>query len=431
MSEFEREQRYIVLKVKDIEAAHFDGKTMAVLNYICQVVAHTREQAGKSPLTCVVVEHDWPEYEPTWRAIEARVSADQFPEAGKMVPPSSDLISKAAELFIQSREPAAMKHAEWALKQLMPHLAPPPMTSETISRLSVNASFESDAYARRVIAERDQQWLEFVGRAAASDQPTSPSRWYFLDRHGVATLCANEADARASATDADRLYPRNAPHRACQLVALSASKPQAASPEDMAVYDSIAAGYPAQPQGAVSDGTRSPHEGEPMCPEKAAYFMRRFRHEEKLLGPNEQAALDFVLAMLAAQPQGAGEAVPDGVWEALQRLIESGDVLGPASREDSILVAAYRDRVRFMAAKGVTTPPASQQAAQAVPSHLPEAITIACGLLAQSADELEAGHKRPTTGKVPEPEVAELIELHRKTVKQLGDGLRAMKGGQQ
>lgn len=36
----------------------------------------------------------------------------------------------------------------------------------------------------------------------------------------------------------------------------------------------------------------------PMTPERARYFMERFKKEEKLLGPNEQAAVDYVLAML-------------------------------------------------------------------------------------------------------------------------------------
>lgn len=36
-----------------------------------------REEAGKPLLKCVVVEKDWAEYEPTWKAIEARVSGAQ------------------------------------------------------------------------------------------------------------------------------------------------------------------------------------------------------------------------------------------------------------------------------------------------------------------------------------------------------------------
>ena len=38
-------------------------------------------------------------------------------------------------------------------------------------------------------------------------------------------------------------------------------------------------------------------------------------------------------------------AVPDGVWEALQRLIENAGSLGPGSREDALLVAQHRARL--------------------------------------------------------------------------------------
>ena len=43
-----------------------------------------------------------------------------------------------------------------------------------------------------------------------------------------------------------------------------------------------------------------------------------------------------------AQP---APSVPDGVAEALQRLIENGAVLGPSSSEDALLVARYRQRL--------------------------------------------------------------------------------------
>jgi|GEM_PF-3229704 len=42
--------------------------------------------------------------------------------------------------------------------------------------------------------------------------------------------------------------------------------------------------------------------------------------------------------------------VPDAVWEALQRMIESTELMGPHSREDARLVARYRDRYRLLAA---------------------------------------------------------------------------------
>lgn len=43
-----------------------------------------------------------------------------------------------------------------------------------------------------------------------------------------------------------------------------------------------------------------------MSPERAAYFMRRFKSEEKLLGPNEQAAVDYVLSLLAQHERIVG-----------------------------------------------------------------------------------------------------------------------------
>ena len=44
----------------------------------------------------------------------------------------------------------------------------------------------------------------------------------------------------------------------------------------------------------------------PMTNERARYFMERFKNEEKLLGPHEQSAVDYVIAMLQqAQPERA------------------------------------------------------------------------------------------------------------------------------
>lgn len=59
--EFVREGRYIVVK-PDYED---DIRTERLRNYIEEMCFHTPD--------CVVVEADWPEYEPVWRMIEARV----------------------------------------------------------------------------------------------------------------------------------------------------------------------------------------------------------------------------------------------------------------------------------------------------------------------------------------------------------------------
>jgi len=51
---------------------------------------------------------------------------------------------------------------------------------------------------------------------------TEPN-WYCIDRYGLATLCAGEDDARENAADNDKIYPRQAPYRAVQLVEAAAA----------------------------------------------------------------------------------------------------------------------------------------------------------------------------------------------------------------
>lgn len=63
MSEkFEREERYIVFKVKDL--------SQHKLGWVRDVIRLN----GIPTVDAVVVEADWPEYEPTWAAIERRVT---------------------------------------------------------------------------------------------------------------------------------------------------------------------------------------------------------------------------------------------------------------------------------------------------------------------------------------------------------------------
>ena len=60
----------------------------------------------------------------------------------------------------------------------------------------------------------------------------------------------------------------------------------------------------AQPSPAQAEQAEA--EDPEMSPERAAYFMRRFKSEEKLLGPNEQAAVDYVLSLLAQHDRIVG-----------------------------------------------------------------------------------------------------------------------------
>jgi len=74
MPDFEREFRYYILKFKDINKyLTIDDKEKLLA--IARKIDRGRCDDNKMPLNCVVVEHDWPEYEPTWGAIEARMKA--------------------------------------------------------------------------------------------------------------------------------------------------------------------------------------------------------------------------------------------------------------------------------------------------------------------------------------------------------------------
>ena len=67
-----REFRYLVLKFKDINK-YLTREEKETLLALTKKLSKGRDKDGKQQLDCVVVEHDWPEYKPTWAAIAARV----------------------------------------------------------------------------------------------------------------------------------------------------------------------------------------------------------------------------------------------------------------------------------------------------------------------------------------------------------------------
>ena len=76
MSEqFKREPRYVVFKIKDIHA-YLSAAQIDALQTVGETIAAGRAIEGKPPFNAVVVEQDWPEFEPTWEAIEARMTAN-------------------------------------------------------------------------------------------------------------------------------------------------------------------------------------------------------------------------------------------------------------------------------------------------------------------------------------------------------------------
>lgn len=69
-----RENRYLVIKRSDIPK-YLNFSDQAVLGALASDISDKRNEDGRPPLECVVVESDWPEYEPTWAAIGVRVDA--------------------------------------------------------------------------------------------------------------------------------------------------------------------------------------------------------------------------------------------------------------------------------------------------------------------------------------------------------------------
>ena len=73
--QFKREPRYVVFKIKDIHA-YLSAAQIDALQTAGELIAVGRALAGKQPFNAVVVEQDWPEFEPTWAAVEARMTAN-------------------------------------------------------------------------------------------------------------------------------------------------------------------------------------------------------------------------------------------------------------------------------------------------------------------------------------------------------------------
>lgn len=71
---FKREPRYVVLKIKDMQKYLNQADIDCVYN-IGYKIARGRTVDGKPPFNAVVVEQDWPEFDPVWAMIEARMTS--------------------------------------------------------------------------------------------------------------------------------------------------------------------------------------------------------------------------------------------------------------------------------------------------------------------------------------------------------------------
>ncbi|MFB1630212.1 hypothetical protein [Pseudomonas sp. AP-1] len=70
---FQREERYVVIKVSDLASV-----PVAVGEPFAEQLTAIQRRLPKRE--CLVIESDWPEYEPTWAAIERRVTGAPAPQ---------------------------------------------------------------------------------------------------------------------------------------------------------------------------------------------------------------------------------------------------------------------------------------------------------------------------------------------------------------
>lgn len=71
------EPRYIVLKVKDVQAAGITEDEREAFNAVCDKVLDHRIKNGKGVLGCMVIESDWPEFKPALQMLAERIDGEQ------------------------------------------------------------------------------------------------------------------------------------------------------------------------------------------------------------------------------------------------------------------------------------------------------------------------------------------------------------------
>jgi hypothetical protein len=93
--------------------------------------------------------------------------------------------------------------------------------NEQVMRIALNAienmSVKSADGLEGTDIERLASAATALRAALAAQAGQSQARWYCIDKSGMATLCADQADALQNAKLAQEMWPHNGPHRAVQL----------------------------------------------------------------------------------------------------------------------------------------------------------------------------------------------------------------------
>lgn len=76
--------------------------------------------------------------------------------------------------------------------------------------------------------QQDMDTSDEFGALLAVATKAAPARWYMVNAVGMATLCADRKDAEQAAADAQAAWPHAGPHRAVQMVEVTAAPTPAA-----------------------------------------------------------------------------------------------------------------------------------------------------------------------------------------------------------
>jgi hypothetical protein len=102
--EFKREDRYIVIKRSDLKRVPVNYRS-ALVDPMFSLLSHLPRRE------CLVIEGDWPEFEPTWAAIEARVNGK--PTEQHQVDTGEVERLRAALKFYADREHYQFESGNW------------------------------------------------------------------------------------------------------------------------------------------------------------------------------------------------------------------------------------------------------------------------------------------------------------------------------
>jgi hypothetical protein len=142
MSEFQREDRYIVIKRSDLERLR-GGQTEGLRQQLSKVYPLLPKRQ------CAVIESDWPEFEQVWRMIEARAAGNPLPDYDTLAAQRDEGLAREAELQKQvERLRVDAADVNWMVEQrdaLQQHLA----EAEKLARSLLDEYDEAKQNARQ------------------------------------------------------------------------------------------------------------------------------------------------------------------------------------------------------------------------------------------------------------------------------------------